>query len=84
MIANQGNPKSHWKSINNILGKSTDEKNCRIELKPNCSNIPEQFNEHFMKAGGQTAECIGNEFLDYLNHSPNFSMFLFPSTNEEI
>ena len=34
LIANRGNSKSHWKSINNILGRSTDGKNIEIDLKP--------------------------------------------------
>ena len=42
LVANQGNPKSHWKCINNILGKSTAGKCSKIDLKPDCANIPEK------------------------------------------
>ena len=37
-----------------------------------------------MKVGEQTTENVGNEYLNYLHHSPNFSLFLFPATNAEI
>ena len=72
LVANQGNRKSHWHSINNILGKSAVDKNSKIELRPFCSNIPDTFNEHFLKAVGQATENIGNYFMDYLHNSPNF------------
>lgn len=84
LVANQGDPKSHWNSINNILGKSATYKKSKIELKPFCSNIPDIFNEHFLKAGGQTIENIGNYFKNYLLNSPNFSMYMYPTTNTEI
>lgn len=84
LVANQGNPKSHWQSINNILGRSADGTNSVIELKPACSNIPNKFNEHFLQAGGQITVTTGNDFLDNLQCSPNFSMFLYPATNLEI
>ena len=84
LVANQGNRKSHWNSINNILGKSAADINSKIELTPFCSNIPDTFNEHFLKAGGQATENIGNDFMDYLHNSPNFSMYLYPATNSEI
>ena len=83
LVANQGNRKSHWNSIN-ILGKSAADKNSKIELRPFCSNIPDTFNEHFLKAGGQATENIGNDFMDYLHNSPNFSIYLYPATNSEI
>lgn len=53
-------------------------------MKPFCSNIPDIFNEHFLKAGGQTIENIGNYFKNYLLNSPNFSMYMYPTTNTEI
>ena len=84
LVANQGNRKSHWNSINNILGKSAADKNSKIELRPFCSNIPNTFNEHFLKAGGQATEYAGNDFKNYLHNSSNFSMYLYPTTNSEI
>lgn len=83
LVANQGNPRSHWKSINNILGKTTDDKNSKIDLKPLCNNIPEKFNEHFMNVG-QLIENAGTDYLDYLQLSPNFSLYLTPATDTEV
>ena len=83
LVASQGNPKSHWKSINNILGRSVNYKNNDIELNPSCNNISDTFNEHFLKAGDE-ADVLGNEFLDYLHNSPNFSMYLCPTNTLEI
>ena len=46
--SNQGKPKSHWKIINSVLGKSTNIKMQEIVLKPSNSNISNKFNEHFL------------------------------------
>ena len=37
-----------------------------------------------MKVGEQTTENVGNDHLNDLHHSSNFSWFLFPATNAEI
>ena len=49
-------------------------------MRPFWSNIPDTFNEYFLKAEGQVSEHIGNRFRDYLLNSPNFSMYLHPVT----
>ena len=46
---NQGNPKSHWKSINSILGRNSNLNDHSIELKPFCPDISNKFNYHFLK-----------------------------------
>lgn len=84
LVASQGNPKSHWKSINNILGKSRNSHTREIELKPICSDIPDKFNEHFLSAGEQDIDIVDNAFLNYLHNPPNYSMYLSPATISEV
>ena len=84
LIYNQGNPKSHWMAINNILGRSSDMKNMTIDLIPYCQDVPNRFNEHFLKAGEQNNDPIDEDFEKYLNNSPSFSFYLTPVTQSEI
>lgn len=63
LLASQGNPKSHWSTINSLLGTAVRGKNSAINLKPVSHNIPDAFNEHFLKAGGQATVTIGNTFF---------------------
>ena len=84
LISSQGNPKSHWKAINNILGRSSDMKNTTVELTPQCHDIPNKFNDHFLKAGVLNDDSIDEEFKKYLNNSPNFSLYLTPVTQSEV
>ena len=84
LVNNQGNPKSHWRSINKILGRSTANKNTDIDLTPNCDDIPNNFNDHFLKAGCSRNDDDGDEFLRYLHNYPNYSFYLSPVTQLEI
>lgn len=44
---NQGNPKSQWKTINSLLGRSSSAHKHNIELNPLCMDASVTFNEHF-------------------------------------
>lgn len=75
--ATQGNPRSHWKSINSILGRNTNINNKAIALKPFCSDIANKFNEHFLKTDEREQTNVHNEdHTRFLQNSPSFSMYL--------
>ena len=42
---NQRDPKTHWKTINSILGKGNEHRT--IILNPPSDNIADAFNNHF-------------------------------------
>ena len=69
LVNNSGNPKSHWKTINNLLGRSGGVKKQSIELKPFCDDIPNKLNEHFLQVGSQN-HIIGDEYARYLHRPP--------------
>lgn len=52
LLSNQGNPKLHWKSINNILGRSANTNNVNIDLEQSCDDIPNALNDNFLRVGG--------------------------------
>lgn len=81
---NQGNPKAQWKSINNMLGRTEGTKQQSVELKPFCADIPNKFNDNFLRVGGQTQDNVGNDYLQYLQNSPNYSLYLSPTSQDEI
>lgn len=74
----QGNPKSHWKSINEILGRNhSTSDNHKIELQPPCSNIADKFNEHFLRYGTSvTSAAFNHSHKKYLTNPPPFSMYV--------
>lgn len=79
----QGDPKLHWRSINSLLGKNSQSANQHIELNPLCSDIANEFNDHFLT--NNTSESIHNkDYLQYLNNPLLFSMYLPPTNNLEI
>lgn len=83
---NQGDPKSHWNSINSLLGRSNAAEEKSIHLKPHSNDVANDFNEHFLKAGQtlSTSNVDNNEYLQYLCNPPNFSLYLTPVSNSEI
>ena len=84
LTSNQGNPKSHWKSINNILGRSTDSKHQTIEVHPPSTEIPNRFNDHFLNVGEQNHVNVRNYFMQYLHNPPNYSIYLSPTSQTEV
>lgn len=51
-----------------------------MQLKPNCRNASNEFNDHFLETGGDDANSISNDdHLKYLHNSPKFSMHLPPA-----
>ena len=82
--SNQGDPKSHWKCINSILGKTSSLPfKPKIELEPNCLNIPNKFNEHFLKFNENQSNINDKNHLKYLTNPPMFSMYLIPVSISE-
>ena len=79
---NQGNPKRQWSTINAILSRSNNCSNSRIELNPVSLNRSVTFNEHFLNNSFTFNE--EHDYQKYLNNSPNFSMYLFPTNNIEV
>lgn len=78
---NQGDPKSQWKSINNILSRTSN----KISHPSNFTDIAEKFNDFFLSACGPlNLEMNTNEHVQYFNNPPNFSMFLTPVSGDEI
>lgn len=81
---NQGDPKSHWKSINSILGKNQiTNHNHEIELKPCNLDISNKFNDHFLRTDEHNYIHDSNH-LRYLSNPPAFSMYLPPTSPTEI
>lgn len=78
----QGNPKSHWNSINSILGRNSNLTNT-IRLNPHCADISGKFNEHFLDSATFN-DTTGGDYLNYLHNSPPFSMYLPPVSHNEI
>lgn len=81
---NQGNAKMHWKSINSILGRNSKVDNNIIELIPVSTDIPNEFNSHFLKTTETFNVDQNNNYLKYLVKNPAFSMYLSPVTQVEI
>ena len=82
----QGNPKSHWKSINEILGRNdSTSDNHTIELKPPCNNTADKFNEHFLGFGSSATNNTAHihSHKQYLSTPPPFSMYLTPLDSAE-
>ena len=79
---NQGNPKSHWDTINSILGRS--KSNYSISLDPPVDNITEAFNDHFMLLSTLDDSCRNTDYRIYLTFSPDYSMYMMPTNISEI
>lgn len=79
---NQGNPKSHWDTINSILGRSKDHYS--ISLDPPIANISEAFNDHFMNLSILQGNSLNTDYKRYLTSSPNYSMYMLPTNVSEI
>lgn len=83
--SNQGNPKSHWKIINCVLGRSSNVKTHQIELKQSCDNVSSKLNDHFLNLGNnESIGYINDIFKKYLPSAPNFSFVLTPTNPTEI
>ena len=81
---NQGDPKSHWKSINSILGKSPiTNSNHEIVLKPCNLDTSSKFNDHFLRTDEHNY-IHDNNHLRYLSNPPASSMYLPPASPTEI
>ena len=82
----QGNSKATWKILNTVLGKPVSSKDHTfIDLNSDISSTPDAFNKHFLEAG----RTIINEerqglYRNYLSNPPNVSLYLTPTTQEEI
>lgn len=79
---NQGNPKQHWKTISNILGRSNNYNKTKIVLKQTSLDTSTVFNEHFLNIKLTLNE--EHDFKEYLNPPPIFSMYLAPTCNAEV
>lgn len=84
--SSQGNPKSHWKCINTILGRTTNNNNNIIELEPPCRemDVANKFNYHFLNVANVPQDDNSNNHRQYLHNSHYYSLYLFPVSNEEI
>ena len=80
---NQGNPKRHWSTINNLLGRSGHLKKQTIKFDPPCTDISTKFNEHFLQ-DTPGSSIANDEYLKYLNSAPSFSMYLTPTNKSEV
>ena len=49
---NQGNLKVYWKSINSLIGRTSNVRK-NIEIKPHCSDLPNLCNDNFLKIGDE-------------------------------
>ena len=83
---NQGNAKSHWKTINSILGRTSKPTNTQqIDLKSPCDDIPNKFNEHFISMGNIASNTNNSDnYAHYLPIPPVFSFYLLPTNRTEI
>ena len=71
--SNQGNQKSNWKTINNILGRSSNAKINQIELKHPCDNVSNKFNDNFLNLGDNDYKRnINDNFKKYLPNAHSF------------
>ncbi len=75
---NNGNPKSQWRTINTLLGRSTKSNKNTIDIKVNNSDISSASNEHFLKCGESGITGSDNRYKDYLQNFSEFSMYLPP------
>lgn len=80
--SNQGNPKSHWKTINSLLGRANKISHS-ISLLPPCDNISAAFNEHFISLGNSESNSR-DSYKKYLNQPPTFSMYMAPTNTSEV
>lgn len=80
---NQGNPKSQWKTINSLLGRSSNARKHNIELNPPCVDASIKFNEHFLRNILTVNENQG-DYAKYLMSPPNFSMYLAPTNKNKV
>lgn len=81
----QGNPSMHWKMINTILGKKHSIENSGIiHLESHSSDVPNKFNDHFVRntSGDDLPSNVNH--LQYLPAPPNFSMYLTPTSMDEV
>lgn len=87
LALNQGNAKITWNILNTILGKQNSNQQEFIDIECDAAAIPNAFNRHFLEVGG-TSEAASMVPLDahrqYLTAAPNTSLFLAPTTPQEI
>ena len=73
---NQGNPKTRWKTINSLLGRTNHSQTSTISLDPQPVDIPTAFNEHFINLGNIDSNPVDHTYTQYLKDSPVFSMYM--------
>ena len=80
----QGNSKEQWKIISTILGRNSNS-NQTLTLDPPQEDIPTAFCKHFLNTGIVEGGLSDNDnYCKYLNHSPAFSMYMFPTDHKEV
>ena len=73
-----------WKVIDSVLGRSPVKKS-EVELYEPCDKVCNKFNEHFSRLGNnKLIKSIDENYKKYLPKSPNFSMYLTPTTPNEV
>lgn len=72
LTTNQGQAKCQWKTINYILGKHHTAQR-HTDLTPKCEDIPNAFNNNFLRYSAQFDADQDNSHFQFLKESPNFS-----------
>jgi len=84
-----------WKSLNDLLGKSTNSSQSNVVdkllynnvLYENKLEIANMFNQYFVNVGGNLANALPNAFLNFKNYlGPSYrnSIYVNPISNEEV
>ncbi len=63
-----------------MLGRSPNNSTQPIDLKPYCTDISANFNDHFLSASGHTQDDMEDEHNNYLRNYPDYSLYLPPVT----
>lgn len=78
----QGDARTHWRTINTIMGKLRNSQEV-INLSTT-NDVCNAFNNHFLNVSSNTdLPDDDTNYLQYLRHSPHFSLYLRPVTTSE-